>query len=287
MPQLNKSQHPTKEEIAACKPLLMREADGIPVHCACDELSDVASLVPFDPNPNKHPPEQIELYAKLIKTTGWRVALVRSNRSGMIVKGNGALLAAKQLGVKCVPVNNQDFSSENEERAFVIADNRLPELSNIDRSLLRDLAEAMDDGAFDMDLTGFDNKALEELMTATAPANKRPPAPVVSFTYKMTRLDKPRESELLNTVKTQQLIKKIKKRKLPKEQEEFLIAAAQRHSAFHFENIAEYYAHSAPDVQELMEESALIILDFNRAIELGFVKMTDGIQALVNGDPQE
>jgi hypothetical protein len=27
----------------------------------------------------------------------------------------------------------------------------------------------LDDGAFDMDVTGFDNQALEELMTATAP----------------------------------------------------------------------------------------------------------------------
>lgn len=35
--------------------------------------------------------------------------------------------------------------------------------------MLKDLAEQMDTGAFDMDLTGFDGEALEELMTATAP----------------------------------------------------------------------------------------------------------------------
>jgi hypothetical protein len=45
----------------------------------------------------------------------------------------------------------------------------LQTIADLDRSLLRDLAEQLDDGAFDMDLTGFDNQALEELMTATAP----------------------------------------------------------------------------------------------------------------------
>lgn len=52
----------------------------------------------------------------------------------------------------------------------MIADNRIAELAEPDRTMLRELAEQLDDGAFDMDLTGFNQAALEELMTATMPA---------------------------------------------------------------------------------------------------------------------
>lgn len=51
----------------------------------------------------------------------------------------------------------------------MIADNRIAELAEPDRTMLRELAEQLDDGAFDMDLTGFDEAALEELMTAAPP----------------------------------------------------------------------------------------------------------------------
>jgi len=49
----------------------------------------------------------------------------------------------------------------------MIADNRLAELAEIDMPALKDLLETLDDGSFDMDLTGFDNSALEELMGET------------------------------------------------------------------------------------------------------------------------
>jgi hypothetical protein len=61
----------------------------------------------------------------------------------------------------------------------------------------------------------------------------------------------------------------------------FLRSAAQRHTVFDFENIAEYYAHASPAVQALMEDSALVIVDFQRAIELGYVEVADGIRELI------
>ena len=44
-----------------------------------------------------------------------------------------------------------------------------------------------------------------------------------------------------------------------------------------FKRIAEYYAHSDEQTQALMENSALVIIDFNRAIELGYVKLAEEI----------
>ena len=53
----------------------------------------------------------------------------------------------------------------------------------------------------------------------------------------------------------------------------FLTAAATRHSVFNFDLIADYYSHSKPDLQQLMEDSALVIIDYDAAIANGFVNI--------------
>ncbi len=141
----------------------------IQVYCSHSKLVKLNQLKPNPANPNKHPPEQIALLAKIIAAQGWRNPIVVSNRSGLIVKGHGRLDAAIALKFKVAPVDYQDYASESEELADMIADNRIAELAEADRSMLRELAEQLDDGAFDMDLTGFDQDALEELMTAAPP----------------------------------------------------------------------------------------------------------------------
>ena len=62
-------------------------------------------------------------------------------------------------------------------------------------------------------------------------------------------------------------------------EKEFLIEAAKRHSVFNYEKIADYYAHSNPEMQQLMEKSALIIIDFEKAIQLGYVKLCEEIKS--------
>lgn len=148
---------------------------GITVHCAHDEIVPVASVVPNPRNPNMHPERQIDLLARIIQAQGWRAPVTISNRSGFIVRGHGRYLAALRLGLLAVPVDFQDYASEAEEWADLIADNRIAELAEMDMARLKEDLLALDDGAFDMELTGFDATALEDLMTAF-PAG--PPAPV-------------------------------------------------------------------------------------------------------------
>ena len=152
----------------------MTKASGIPVHCAHDELVDVVNLIPNPRNPNKHGDKQVALLAKIIRHQGWRAPVVVSNRSGFIVAGHGRLEAAKLLNVQTVPVNRQDFATEADEWAHLVADNRIAELAETDGELLKDLLLELDTGAFDMDLIGFDHAALEELMTAAAPPEDAP-----------------------------------------------------------------------------------------------------------------
>ena len=151
-----------------------KTASGIPVHCAHARLADVTTLVANPRNPNKHGDAQVALLAKIIRHQGWRAPITISKRSGFIVTGHGRLQAALLLQVEKVPVDEQDFATEADEWAHLIADNRIAELADVDRAMLRDLAEELDTGDFDMDVTGFDYAALEELMTAAAPPEDAP-----------------------------------------------------------------------------------------------------------------
>ena len=84
---------------------------------------------------------------------------------------------------------------------------------------------------------------------------------------------KPHIIELCDKSKTNRLINEINSSELPDEEKKFLSDAATRHSVFNYEKIADYYAHSSKEMQELMERSALVIIDFEKAIELGYVKL--------------
>lgn len=140
----------------------MTKASDIPVHCSHSELADVVSLTPNPRNPNKHPDKQIAMLAKIIRHQGWRSPIVVSNRSGFVVKGHGRLEAAKLLQVEKVPVDRQDYLTEADEWADLIADNRIAELAETDDQEIATMLKELD-GKIDLDLVGFDSEALTEL----------------------------------------------------------------------------------------------------------------------------
>lgn len=143
------------------------EQRGPDVHCAHTEMVPLLKLIPNPRNPNMHPTKQIELLAKIIAIQGWRAPITVSKRSGFIVRGHGRYAAAKILELDTVPVDHQDYESEAAEWADLVADNRISELSQMDRVLLREVLGEIDTGNIDMDITGFDEGALEILMTWT------------------------------------------------------------------------------------------------------------------------
>ena len=65
-----------------------------------------------------------------------------------------------------------------------------------------------------------------------------------------------------------------------KAEKEFLIQAAKRHNVFNYRLIADYYSHASIEMQRLMEESALVIIDFDSAIKNGYVKYSNEINEL-------
>jgi len=87
----------------------------------------------------------------------------------------------------------------------------------------------------------------------------------------------PFPQELVDVNKYQQLLRNIEASNVSELEKIFLQHAATRHIVFIFEKIADYYAHASVEMQELMEESALVIIDFDKAIEHGYIKLSEEI----------
>lgn len=130
------------------------------VKCAHTEVVDIDLLVPHPRNPNKHSEKQIKYLAKIMKHQGWRHPITVSNRSGFIVAGHGRLLAAKANGWTKAPVDRQDFDTEADEYAHLVADNKIAELADLDLSMVNeDILSLGPD--FDLELLGMPDFVLE------------------------------------------------------------------------------------------------------------------------------
>jgi len=139
------------------------KADNIPVYCAYDEIVKIKTLKPNPANPNQHSSDQIQKIAQNIKSLGWRNPITVSSRSGLIVKGHGRLMAAQFMGLKEVPIDVQQYATEAEETADLIADNRLQELSEIDKKALLQCFENFDTGEIPFNLCGYSEEEYGEL----------------------------------------------------------------------------------------------------------------------------
>ena len=135
------------------------------IFCAHDKLVAVADLKPHPRNPNKHPAEQLRLFGKIIRANGWRRPIVVSKRSGCIVKGHGAWLAAQREGFKLAPVNFQDYATAEAELQDMLADNELARLAETDEAELQKLLAELEAAGEDPELAGL----LKELEATDAP----------------------------------------------------------------------------------------------------------------------
>lgn len=88
----------------------------------------------------------------------------------------------------------------------------------------------------------------------------------------------PKVSELTNLERYKQLCDKITASLVPDEVKAFLLLAACRHIVFSYDKIADFYANSEKEIQELMEDSSLVIIDFKKAVELGYIRLEEEIK---------
>lgn len=238
------------------------------------EMVDIESIVPNPKNANRHSVEQIKRLEKLIQYQKFRNPLIISNRTGFLIVGHGRLEAAKNLGMSKVPVIYQDFKDEAQEYSYLISDNEIARWAELDlHSVYTDLKELELE---DVDFLGIENFELPDIDQELE--EEKYTRKVESPIYEPTG-EKPKLSDIYDTDKYYSLINEIDKSDLEESEKVFLRFAAARHIKFNYKDIAEYYAHADAKTQDLMENSALVILDFKKAIELGFVKLNDEVKA--------
>lgn len=133
------------------------------------ERRPLAELIPAAKNARTHSPHQIEQIAASMQRWGWTVpALI--DEDGSIIAGHGRVLAAQSLGYSQAPVMVAQGWSDDEKRAYLLADNQLTLNASWDLEVLGDEWDALAGNGFDMSLLGFDN--IDELLRAAAPEDE-------------------------------------------------------------------------------------------------------------------
>lgn len=116
----------------------------VQIKCSFTRLAPTADQKPHPQNPNKHPEAQIMLLAEIIKRTGFRQPIVVSKQSGFITKGHGRHEAALKLAMPDIPIDYQDYATEDEELADMVADNEIAALSNRDPLALEEIRKQLE-----------------------------------------------------------------------------------------------------------------------------------------------
>lgn len=246
----------------------------------------IERLIPYAKNARTHSEAQVAQIAASIREFGFCNPVLIDRQDG-IIAGHGRVMAARLLGMVEIPCVRLGHLTDTQRRAYIIADNRLALSAGWDEAMLALELSALRIDGFDIELTGFDAGEIDALMNGAGLDDEQPDnnysRKVEAPIYEPSG-PKPELRELADETKTKTLRAEIDAAEIPEDIKAFLRIAADRHTVFDFAKIANYYAQSDAAVQDLMERSALVIIDFKQAIELGFVKLTDRIGNLADDE---
>ncbi|MEW5421936.1 ParB N-terminal domain-containing protein [Amorphus sp. 3PC139-8] len=154
------------------------------------KLVSIDDLTPNPQNARKHPASQVASIRASISEYGFTNPILADiDDGGLIVAGHGRRLALLELFAageavrlpngrtlpdRMVPVIDCAGWTEGQRRAYTIADNRLAETSTWDKGLLKVELAFLNDEGFDLDLTGFEGKALDKMLAETTPPDEFP-----------------------------------------------------------------------------------------------------------------
>lgn len=254
------------------------------------QWKSTADLIPYARNARKHSEQQVTQIASSIREFGF-LAPVIIDKDNTIIAGHGRILAAQKLGLDKIPCVQASHLTDAQRRAYTIADNKIALNSEWDEEMLKVEIEDLKLEDFDLNLTGFKLEEIEDFDITDSKEKESPGDEENGYTKKIEapiyspKLEsKPDVKELVDLAKMNELLQEIDSSDVPEEEKQFLRLAAQRHAVFDYSMIAEYYCHSSKSVQNLMEKSALVIIDFNKAIENSFVEMSkDLCEAYLDG----
>lgn len=253
---------------------------------------EVKKLQEYEGNAKIHTSIQIKKIMKSIEAFGFNDP-IGIDEEYTVIEGHGRLMAAKRLGMKKVPCIILSHMTESEKKAYCLAHNKLTMDTGFDieklQSELRDIDSDDMGKSFIGEILDFDaelENADEDGETKSIKEDDYYTNKIIAPQYKITG-ECPELSELVKCDKTKSLIKEIDKADITEKEKIFLKRAAYRHNVFSYDKIAEYYAHASPEMQELMEASALVIIDYNDAIRNGYVSLSKDLLGLCEEDIED
>jgi ParB-like chromosome segregation protein Spo0J len=153
------------------------------------EQKSIDLLIPYAKNARIHNEAQIAQIAGSIKEFGFNNPVLIDKDNG-IIAGHGRVMAARKLGLKEVPTIQLDHLSENQRKAFILADNRIAMNSHWDEEILSlELSDLKD--ALDLTDLGFEVAELDKLMNGILPLDEMPDLrigdrePIQQMTFKL------------------------------------------------------------------------------------------------------
>ena len=168
-----KTPKPKRPAPAPLRDSVMAPLAGVgPLGLALEWLP-IAELVPNPRNPREITPDGLARIGVSIAAFGFlnpMIAWWNEDKRREIIVGHQRIKAAREKGEDHVLVIMAPFTTRQEAEGFGIADNRTSEFSNWDFPKLKDTFEFLDDGAFNLESTGFKEGEIGELMKWTHPA---------------------------------------------------------------------------------------------------------------------
>lgn len=124
-------------------------------------FENIQYLKKYENNAKKHGEKQIEKIAMSIEEFGF-ISPCIIDRDKNVIAGHGRIQAAERLGLGSVPCVLVEGLSEEQRKAYILADNRLTELGAWDMELVNFELSELGAYGFDVDLTGFELNDISE-----------------------------------------------------------------------------------------------------------------------------
>jgi DNA modification methylase len=146
----------TQSELADASPSRPWPADRL-------ERWPIERLIPYANNSRLHSEVDLDKIGAGILNWGWTMPVL-ADEEGVLLAGHARVGAAAKLGLKSIPVIVARGWSEEEKRAYRLADNQLAARASWDPEQLRDELRELEFAGFDLGLIGFDPDQLETIL---------------------------------------------------------------------------------------------------------------------------
>ena len=224
-----------------------------------------------------HNDRNLSLIKKSIDDYGFGRSIVIDSENG-IIAGNGVasqidkntkLRVIETDGSELVVVKRTDLKTEDEKRkGLAVMENSSSDSSGFDNVRLKE--DFTDE---QLESMGVDIEDVPEIDVEDDTYTNK-----INIPQYQVNGENPLIDDLFDDTKQKILLEKIENSKLPEKEKEFLKYASYRHIVFNYHNIAEFYARASKECQELMEDSALVIIDYEDAIKNGYTTLSAKIQ---------